>query len=133
MNRERILKLESLYEAWSEHLETLEEEIQRLRDEDREAELREWALKHGLQPEQLRAIPCTKAMQDYAYRNWPADTPNRGFFEGSTCEARFVVGDDLYCQAPRPYTTGSKDNAQITADLILEALKLNTSSKDTMD
>lgn len=122
MNRERIRQLETLYDTWSEYLETLEEEINRLKHEDNEAELEEWAAKHGLKREQLKAIPCTKGIQDYVYRNWPSEVPNRGFFEGSTCEARFTVGDDLYCKAPRPYTS-SHDEGQITVDLILAAFK----------
>lgn len=121
MNRGRIRELETLYDTWTEHLEALETEIQRLKHEDNEKELTEWAQNHGLQREQLKAIPCTKAMQDYVYRNLPSDVPNKGFYEGSTCEARFTVGDDLYCKAPRPFSNGH-DDAQITASLILDAL-----------
>lgn len=122
MSRERIRELETLYDIWTEHLEKLEEEIQRLKHEDNEAELTEWAQSHGLQRDQLKAIPCTKVIQDYVYRNWPADSPNKAFYEGSTCEARFTVHEDLYCKAPRPFSSGH-DEGQISASLILEALK----------
>lgn len=122
MNRERIRELESLYDTWTEQLEKLEEEIARLKHEDNERELTEWAQNHGLEREQLKAIPCTEAIHNYIYRNWPDGTPNRAFYHGSTCEARFTVGDDLYCKAPRPFTDGH-DEGQVTANLILEAIK----------